>query len=80
MLEEHKLMLKEQHSPSLLMHNNKPTSHCGFCRVLFSPPTTTAMFEALLENNKSGEITFMGFCFKYLYVFTKVGRGGSPGV
>lgn len=82
MLEEHntKLILKEQLSPSLLMHNNKAPAQCGFCRVLFSPTPTTAMFEGLFKNNKSGEITFMGFCFKYLYVFTKVRGGRSPGV
>lgn len=35
----------------------------------------TAIFEVLLKNNKSGEVTFMVFCFKYLYLFTKVGGG-----
>lgn len=79
MLEEHntKLILKEQHIPSPLVHNNQAPAQCGVCRVLFPPPSTTAMFEALLKNNKSGEITFMGFCFKYLYVFTKVWGGGE---
>lgn len=43
----------------------------GFCFIF----PHTAVFEILLKNNKSGEIAFMVFCFKYLYVFTKVGRG-----
>lgn len=77
MLKEHntKLLLKLEVVQSFSINAQVIRLHlsvgsAGFC---FFPHT--AIFEVLRKNNKTGEITFMVFCFKYLYVFTKVGGG-----
>lgn len=80
MLKEHntKVLLKLEAVQSFSINAQVIRLHlsvgsAGFCLCLV--PRPPPIFEVLLKNNKSGEITFMVFCFKYLYVFTKVGGG-----
>lgn len=77
MLKEHntKLLLKLEVVESFSINAQVIRLHFSMSSDGFWFFPHTAIFEVLLKNNKSGEITFMVFCFKYLYVFTKVGGG-----
>lgn len=79
MLEEHntQLVLKEQHSPSLLMHNNKAPSQCGFCRVFVVSPPPLQCLKHFLKITKVGKLHSWVSASNIYMFLQKLGREGG---